>query len=147
MKHLALVFALALGAFVAPAALAEDFSEAQILTRAAPTTNIQGVTLANVRGFRVAVCAESAQTLSGAGVLHAYLYNAKAGLWMRNPSLDLTVSVTATSCAGAACRCQAWPDQRVPVVLGHRVLYATSGVTVSGGTTATVWIHTSTISP
>lgn len=146
MKRFLSLSILALCALAPTPAHAEEFSEPQALTRAAPTTATEGVSLLQVRGFRVAICAAVGQTLSGAGTLQAWVYQAKAQVWMRNPSLDLTISVTATSCAGAACRCQVFPDQRVPVLYAHRVLYAANAVTVSGGT-VTTYITTSTASP
>ena len=121
------------------------FTETQTAAaRAAPTAATDGMSLLGVDSFRVSVCAPSAQTLGGAGSLHAYLFDVNDGLWKRNPSLDLPISVTATSCASAACRCQQFPDQKVGVGdEAARVLYAASGVTLSGGTDVTVSIHAS----
>lgn len=109
-------------------------------TRAAPSaapvdkTVGSGMKLNYVVGAWVSLCAASGQTLSGAGSLNAYYYDPGAALWMRDPDLDLAVSVTATSCAGAACRCQVWPDFAVPGNKPGYVLFATNAVTVSAGT-------------
>lgn len=117
------------------------WSEDQILTRAAPSAVTDGMFLKDVVGYRLTVCAASGQTLSGAGALRAWYYSYESGVWGRNPTLDQTITVTATSCAGAACRCQTFPDFEVVANQGGRVLFATDAVTVSGGTTATVRIH------
>lgn len=117
-----------------------SLSESQALTRAAPTASSDGMALDNLAGYRVSVCAESGQTLSGSGNLRAYLYHGDVGLWMRNPALDLAVSVS-----GA--RCQVFPDiEPAAREIGenHRVLYAADTVGVSGGTTVTVRIDGAT---
>jgi hypothetical protein len=84
-------------------------------------------------GFRIMVCAGASQTLSGAGTLQAYLLDEKSGLVARNPSLDMSVT-------SSGVRCQAFPDF---VVAGSkvegRVIFAANGVTVSAGTTVTVY--------
>lgn len=109
-------------------------------TRAAPSatpvdgTVGSGMKMNFVTGAYVSLCAANGQTLSGAGTLDAYYYDLGAALWMRDPDLDLTVSVTGTSCGGAACRCQIWPDFDVAAVKGGYVLFATTGITVSAGT-------------
>lgn len=135
-------FALALVAALALSASAEaawtctppgECSEAQALTRAVPSvaTDSDWVSLSGIKSFRLSVCADSGQTLSGAGALHAYVRGAAAPL--RNPSLDVNVTVTATSCAGAACRCQVFPDFSTAVGIGS-FMFASSGITVSAGT-------------
>ncbi|MFL5344362.1 MAG: hypothetical protein ACJ8AT_06200 [Hyalangium sp.] len=86
-----------------------------------------------VRGFFVSVCAASAQTLSGAGLLRAWVYHPDAASWMRNPDLDLSVTASGV-------RCQAFPDLRTGYLQGRRVLFAADSLTVSGGTTVTVRI-------
>lgn len=114
------------------------------LTRTAPSatpvdgTVGSGLKLSLVVGGYISVCAASGQTLAGAGTLDAYYYHPGAALWMRNPGLDLTISVTATSCAGSPCRCQIFPDFSVGAPKAGYILYATNGVTVSGGTTVVV---------
>lgn len=117
------------------------WSEAQALTRAIPAiaTATDWVPLTGIRAFDVEVCAESGQTLSGAGSLQCYRKGAVAAL--RNPSLDLNITVTATSCAGAPCRCQTFPNFKTAVGIGA-FMFAASAVTVSGGTTVTVKITT-----
>jgi hypothetical protein len=116
--------------------------ETQALTRAAPTTSCYdattplGISIKDVRGYRVIVAAESGQTLSGAGNLRAYLWDVYEGAWMRNPSLDVAVTTT-----GA--RRQVFPDLATQVRTGC-VMYAADAITVSGGTTVTVRIVAST---
>jgi hypothetical protein len=126
---------------------------AGVATGTAPTaatfTVTNGSTIGNsidltqVDGFRVEVCAASGQTLSGAGAERAYLLNHN-GEVLRNPGLDLSISVTATgsaSCFGAACRCQVFPDQHVSAsAASGLVMYVPDAVSVSGGTTLTTRI-------
>lgn len=105
---------------------ARSFSEAQALTRAAPTTNSEGMQLGNVSGYRISICADSGQTLSGAGTIDIYWYSYDAALWMRNR--DLALNVTASGV-----RCQVFADNRVAAKLGGRLLPAANAVTVSAG--------------
>jgi hypothetical protein len=112
--------------------------ETQILTRAVPTessfTAAASLNLALLNGYRVRICANSGQTLSGAGTMQAYWLSNRGSEVSRNLELDKSVNVTATSCQGAACRCMTWGDFQVAVGAGGRVIHATNGVTVSGGT-------------
>jgi hypothetical protein len=95
-------------------------------TRAAPTLPTEGMSLVGMFGYKLTVCAAAGQTLSGAGSLLAWDYNVDEGVWTRDPLLDLAVTVSGG-------RCQTWPD--FPLGAGvDRVLFAASGVTVSGGT-------------
>lgn len=113
-------------------------SEAQALTRAVPVAAdfvaSKALNLNLVNGFSIMLCAASGQTLSGAGTLQAYRFDDRRGLVARNPGKDLAVSVTATSCQGAACRCQAWDDIQMADSSEVWVMFATNGVTVSSGT-------------
>lgn len=117
------------------------FTENQILTRAVPTSATTGFNTHRVKGMRVSVCAQSGATLSGAGSINAYNQNPSTGLWERNPGLDLAISVTATSCAGAACRCQVFPDIEQVASQGSQYLPAANAVTVSAGTTVDVYVQ------
>ncbi len=117
------------------------WTEAQACTantcaRAAPTLATQGTSIGLAEAYRVTACAASGQTLAGAGSLQAWLYDPIAAQWARNPALDLPLAgITGV-------RCAAWPDVLVAVRLArHRVLYAASGVTVSGGAAVDVRIH------
>lgn len=109
-------------------------------TRAAPSaapvdyTVGSGLKLNQVTGAYISLCAAEGETLSGAGTLDAYYYDVSASLWMRDPDIDLSVTVTATSCAGSPCRCQIWPDFPVDSKKAGYTLFATNGITVSGGT-------------
>lgn len=136
-----ILFALTLGSCASPAFAQSDlpgttrlWSEGQILTRAAPTLVTEGLSLRDVAGFRVTVCAEATRTLSGAGTLLAYVWDNALAAWVRNKPLDLALASVETGV-----RCAAFPDFETTVASG-RVLYATSAVTVSAGTTATVQI-------
>lgn len=134
MRHLSLLLLL----FLPMLASAQDaagtvrrWSEAQALTRAAPTVSClaatpEGMDLRSVRGYRLMVEADSGQTLSGAGNLRAYYYDFTVGAWARTPELDVAVTLTGV-------RRQAYADVTSPVRTGC-VLYAADTVTVSGGT-------------
>lgn len=109
-------------------------------TRAAPSaapvdgTVGSGMKLNLVKGAWVELCAATGQTLGGAGTLEAYYYDPAVGLpWMRNPDLDLTVDLSATSCGGSPCRCRIWLDLPSGAIKPGYFLYATNGITVSGG--------------
>jgi hypothetical protein len=103
------------------------WTETQALTRAAPSSTTDGMDLTSVMAYRISLCAASGQTLTG-GALQFWAMGTDS-LWGRNPLLDLTVT--------GGQRCQVWGDYQVAVPIG-RMLPANSGVTVSGGTTATV---------
>lgn len=145
MKKTLALLTLAVVALAAPAFAAITYwSESQTAAgRAAPTPgSTEGLPLGSARGLRVTVCAASGNTLAGAGSVHIYYQDPQDLLWKRNPGLDLAISVTATACAGAACRCQAFPDLNVATYsVGGRVLGAASGITLSAGTNVTVSIH------
>jgi hypothetical protein len=143
MRHLAvLLLLLALPALAAPT---RHLYETQTLTRARPSVSSEGMSLTApdgypVRGFMVSVCAEASQTLTGGssgGRLRAWVYHPDATLWMRNPELDLSVTV-------AGERCQAWPDLRTGYMRERRVLFAADSVLVSGGSTIIVRIDADT---
>lgn len=109
----------------------------------------------HVRGcqsYQVFMCAVvssgTQQTLSGAGTLQVYDFPEAVGaivagpgiaLWHRNPGLDETVTVTATSCGGSACACQAFPAHNASGL--DWIYLAPTSVTVSGGTTVNVLIE------
>lgn len=114
-------------------------TEVQLFTRAAPSVSTpkDWVSLSGAKAIRVSVCADSG-TLSGAGSLNAYVKGSAAAL--RNPGLDQAISVTTTSCAGAACTCEIFPDIEVAVGVGE-FTFALNGLTASAGTTATVTIQ------
>lgn len=131
MKTLAIIMALTLSQTGFRSA-----AETQALTRAAPGvmefTPSASLKLLGLSGFRVTVCAESGQTLSGAGTLSIYMLDELSGLVTRNPGLDMSVTASGN-------RCQTFPDL---VVAGSRgdgwMIAAATGITVSGGTTVTV---------
>jgi hypothetical protein len=84
-----------------------------------------GAILSDAKGYYVCIEADSAQTLSGAGTLHAYLWNPLSGVWARFPDGDFTVSVSAKRGMGFLGN---------EVVSGRgRVAYVPNGVTVSAG--------------
>jgi hypothetical protein len=111
------------------------FSESQLLTRAAPTLATEGQALKDLSSVTVIVEANTSQTLSGAGSLLAYIYDASPGApaaWVRMPAMDLSVSTSGV-------QRMAFPAVTVTGARNARLLYAASGVTVSSGTTVTVY--------
>lgn len=115
-----------------------SWTETQALTRAVANPNsdavpaTSGMDLAGVYGFEVTVSAASGQTLTG-GTLFCWKWNPKLGRWVRNKDLDLVIP------ASIGIRDVTWGQLRTLAPIG-RVLYATSAVTVSGGTTVDVRI-------
>ena len=96
-------------------------------------------------GYRLTLCAASGQTLSGAGTIQVYYQTAGASSpsWSRNPQLDETVSLTATSCllpdAGStSCQCQTFGDHPTYGANQGFADFEPNGVTESGGTTVTI---------
>lgn len=126
-----------------PTGSVRRWSEAQALTRAAPTASClatsspEGMDWRNVRGFYVRLEADTGQTLSGAGTLRAYRYDFSGAAWVRVAELDLTVPAGASGL-----RRYAW-GERATYMRSGCVLYAADGVTVSGGTVVvyiTAWV-------
>jgi hypothetical protein len=120
-------FTCSAGTCTATAPVAADFSGTAELS----------IDLGIVASWTVQLCADSGQTLVGAGEMHVYTVNAwNPTLVTRNKALDLVVSAvtSATACAGAACRCAQFPDQEVALRLnGRRLRVIASGITVSSG--------------
>lgn len=144
MRFLPLLLLLSLPALAQDAAgTVRRWSEAQALTRSAPTASClatsspEGVDWRGVRGYYVELTADSGQTLSGAGNLRAWRYDFVRGAWVRVPELDLSVPAGASGL-----RRYAW-GERASYVRTGCVLYAADSVTVSGGTltvSITAWI-------
>jgi hypothetical protein len=80
------------------------------------------------------VYAQSGATLSGAGAGRCWYRSSTLGFWMRNPDLDLPITV-----AAAIARGQAWQDIELLVDFadGDRALWASDGITASAGTQVT----------
>jgi hypothetical protein len=77
------------------------------------------------KGVVVTVCADSGQTLSGAGTVTAYVRDAQVALWSAIPDLNFTVTSSAR-------RCQTFTGVAVAYPTG-RITWVPTGVTVSGG--------------
>lgn len=103
---------------------------------AAPTSALEGLSLGFVRGYSLMVCAATGQTLSGAGILQAYWCDSRTGVCARQPDADQTVTAS-----GA--QCQAFAPFLVPneSTKQDSVVFAASGVTVSGGAGLTVYLY------
>jgi hypothetical protein len=108
--------------------------EDQALTRTAPSAATDGIPLHDLQGVMVVVEANSAQTLSGAGSLRAYVYDPIVAAWFRVPALDLSVN-------SASIRRMGFESEQIAGLRrATRLDYATDSVTVSGGTTVRVYV-------
>lgn len=94
-------------------------------TEAASLTDGINLTSSPWRGVSVWVCADNAQTLSGAGTLTAYSRDASAALWAAAPLNNLSVTSS-----GRRCQDLGVFELLIP---GGRVTWVPTGVTVSGG--------------
>jgi hypothetical protein len=135
-RLLPFVLSLLLGtlALAAPTFSETQACSANVCSRSAPTSSAEGLSLYYVNAYRLTVCAASSQTLGGAGTMLAYFCDATNSVCMRAPDLDQSVSVSGS-------QCQSFPDFWVPAVnfaTRDSVVFAASGVTVSGGATITV---------
>lgn len=131
LLRLGLIAALALPG-LAFAQKVATWSETQALSRSAPTSASEGISLDNAEGFRVSISAPATRTISG-GSLLCYFYSTALARWARCPtSMDLT--------PGTGVRDWSSADFE-SLVGGGRVLYATSSVTLSAGTTVTITIQ------
>ena len=141
MKTLTLLLALLFPflAFAGPPDFfaARNWNESQILTRAAPTLSTEGVRMNEAVSVIFVLDAGSGKTLSGGGALNIWLYDAWDGtnfFWTLFPNRTITVPA---GCAGQRfCVLDAYTVDGPRYA--QRLLAATSGVTVSSGTTATV---------
>lgn len=97
---------------------------------AAPSAASDGISLQYATGLRLRLCADSGQTLSGAGTLSAYVRDETDGIWTRVPALDKTVPASASGL-----RCVGWDENVVQLPYGAAV-YVATGVTLSGGNIA-----------
>lgn len=100
-------------------------------TETAPSTNA-GFALANVQAYYIRVCADSGQTLSGAGTMRDYHCSASLSPTC-SQVLDNALTVTASSV-----RCQEWAPFVVPYLdnTSDTMWWSPSAVTVSSGNLA-----------
>lgn len=131
-----IVVLLCVGALLAGCSEKTSFSEAQNLSRAAPTASSDGFDLSRVTGYRVSVCPPSGQAVTG-GTVVAYVYNDAAAAWGRNKRKDVTLQGAGTD------ECEVLSDERVLYRGPFRYLPVASGVTLSGaGTQVTMRVDT-----
>lgn len=97
-------------------------------TETAPSTNA-GTALEYIQSYYVRICADSGQTLSGAGTMRDYHCSATLSPACAQV-LDNNLSVTASSV-----RCQEWAPFVVPYIdtTSDTFWWSPSGVTVSSG--------------
>ena len=106
------------------------FQESQILTRAAPTLSTEGQLVEDFSALTLCVQAEIGQTLTS-GSMACWMYDKTLAVWLRMPAMDQTIST-------AGFRNYAFASAWVIAPRYARILFAASGVVVSGGTTVTV---------
>lgn len=97
----------------------------------APTLATQGLNGADLTGYQVTVAADDTRTLSGAGTLLCYVYDADVGAWARVPDMDITVGT-------GSVQYLAFPGVWLAAPRG-RIAYVPSSVTVSAGG-VTIWL-------
>ena len=94
----------------------------------APSANTDGASIAQMRAIAIRLCADSGQTLSGAGGLYVYSMDEVDELWSIVPELEITVdaSVASKRCAIIL------SDRDMPMGTG-RTAVVPNAVTLSGG--------------
>jgi hypothetical protein len=97
-------------------------------TEAAPSAN-SGFALINVQGYLVRICADSGQTLGGAGTMRDYHCSATL-----SPACSV-IPGNAQSVTASSVRCQEFPPFVVPYLdnTADTMYWSPSGVTVSSG--------------
>lgn len=115
------------------------YSSSQNLTGSAPTLSTDGQAIRDLAAITVILetATPASQTLAGGGTLKCYIYDAAdqgPGAWSRCPDLDLTVPSGASGEARVA-------FQAIQVIgpRAARIKWIPSSVTVSAGTTVTVY--------
>lgn len=106
----------------------ETFGTTSPVTGSAPTLATDGQPVRDLDGIMVVLDSASTRTLSGAGTLDCYVYDASVALWSRYASGDFT-------CVGipASQRSVAFTAGDLPVKRG-RIKWVPTGVTFSAGT-------------
>lgn len=92
----------------------------------APSGATDGQALMGVKAVTVVVSSASGTTLSGAGTLQCYVYDAAIARWVRMPAMDLSVST-------ASVRDLAFPAFEVSGPRNSRVKWVPNAVTFSAG--------------
>jgi hypothetical protein len=95
-------------------------------TGSAPSGATDGQPLRDLAAVTVIVAADSGQTLSGAGTLQCYVYDAVTALWSRMPGADLSVGT-------ASVRSLAFPALEVIGPRASRIKWVPASVTISSG--------------
>lgn len=104
-------------------------------------TSTTALNLFGVTSFRITVCADSGQTLSGGGTVDIWLYNPTISLWTWNEDLTQDIGTGGT-------RCQVFPDLDAGRLMtgasGFYLFPRINGATASGGTNITTRIDACT---
>lgn len=104
----------------------ETFGTTSPVTGSAPTASTDGQPLKDLTAITVVVDSASTRTLSGAGTLDCYIYDASVGdFWSRYTPGDFTVNGTARS--------QAFQVASVIGPRNARIKWVPTGVTFSAG--------------
>lgn len=103
----------------------ELFGTTSPVSGSTPSGSTDGQPLGDLDGVSVQVVSATGTTLSGAGTLQCYVYDAVVALWARASDFDLTVTVTT--------RTQAFQAFQVAAPRNARIKWVPSGVTFSAG--------------
>ncbi len=111
-----------------------SFSLSQNLTGTAPSASTEGQSIQDFDAVTLVVetATPASQTLSGSGSLRCYIYDTFIAGWSRLPANDVTITVSGVNR-------QAFSPFAVIGPRASRVLWVPYGVTVSAGTTVTVY--------
>lgn len=75
----------------------ETYGTTSPVTGSAPTLSTDGQDLVGLAAITVVISSAAATTLSGAGTLLCYLYDASIGRWARLPSADFSIVTSGLS--------------------------------------------------
>lgn len=112
---------------------------------AAPTTTefaTKGISLKDMQGARLLLCAASGQTLTGTGTIHLWTWDPSIpSLTSSSPAQDLSVADAWSSsrCNASACQCVTFGDLQQAGNSGQKVIAEASGVGVTGGSAAALY--------
>lgn len=97
-------------------------------TGSAPNATTDGATLAQLRAMSIRLCADSGQTLSGAGTLDVYSMDEADSIWSIVPDLEITLDAKVNGK-----RCAVVLSDRETPLGTNRVAVVPNAVTLSGG--------------
>jgi hypothetical protein len=151
MRRAVLLFLVALPAIAATGSARYNRETITIASAACPTGapgldsdgDPWGISLYDLRGFKVRVCPASGETITGAGTLKVCTYSPSPygdGTWALSP--ELSWDMTGKSSIGSSNPCLEFTHLQTVVSLpGERVfVYPSTDFGVSGGTTVRIYL-------